>query len=140
MLICEDDASHRSALQFLCIRRGYEIFRSPIRGPPALQHGPLPLVFRHDSRFTKLNKEDTAMRTVRWFGLIVLVLLLVVQIAGCASLKLSSKKLCEAGGGTYSGKSCTPGKTMKAVEMCQQAGGIYNESEDTCEVGSDRSR
>jgi hypothetical protein len=80
------------------------------------------------------------IRMMRRFGLLVLVCLLVVQVAGCASMKLSSKKLCESGGGVYSGGACNPGKAMKASEMCMAAGGDYIAGEDYCEIGGNRSR
>lgn len=81
------------------------------------------------------------MRMTRLFGMLGLVSLLAVQIAGCASTtKLTSKQLCEASGGTYTAKSCTPGKTMKAEQMCFAAGGTYDFGSDTCEMGGERSK
>lgn len=74
------------------------------------------------------------MRMTRWFGMTALVCLLAVQLAACASMKLSSKSLCESAGGTYANKVCTPGKTMKAEEMCQFHAGTYNYGEDTCSL------
>ncbi len=74
------------------------------------------------------------MRMTRLFGMMALVSLLVVQLAGCAGTKMTSKQLCESTGGTYSGGACNPGKAMKASEMCMAAGGVYAAGEDTCEL------
>ena len=74
------------------------------------------------------------MRMTRLFGVMALVSLLVVQVAGCASTKVTMKRWCESAGGTYAAGTCTPGKTMKAEDMCFNAGGNYNAGEDTCEV------
>ncbi len=74
------------------------------------------------------------MRMTKLFGMMALVCLLAVQIAGCASSKMTSKRLCESTGGTYSGGACNPGKAMKAEEMCMEAGGVYRAGEDTCEL------
>jgi hypothetical protein len=74
------------------------------------------------------------MRMTRLFGMMALACLLAVQLAGCATMKMTSRRLCESGGGTYANKTCTPGKTMKAEEMCQSQAGSYNPSDDTCEL------
>jgi hypothetical protein len=71
----------------------------------------------------------------RLFGMTALVCLLAVQVAGCASTKLTSKQLCESSGGIYSGGACNPGKAMKAQEMCIAAGGEYSAGEDVCHMG-----
>jgi len=80
------------------------------------------------------------MRMTRKLSMIALVCLLAVQVAGCASTKMTSKRLCESTGGVYSGGACNPGKAMKAQEMCMAAGGNYIAGEDSCEVGSERSK
>ncbi len=68
-------------------------------------------------------------------GVMALVCLLAVQLAGCAAgTKITSKRLCEGAGGTYAAGVCKPGKEMKAVEMCQFHGGNYNYGDDTCEL------
>jgi hypothetical protein len=80
------------------------------------------------------------MRIRRLFGMTALACLLAVQIAGCAGTKISSRNLCAAAGGVYSGGACNPGKTMKAVEMCQSQAGNYDYGTDTCELPSDRTK
>ncbi len=75
------------------------------------------------------------MRMTRLFGMMALVCLLAVQIAGCAGAKMTSKQLCESTGGIYSGGACNPGKAMKAEEMCIAAGGEYSAGEDICHMG-----
>jgi hypothetical protein len=79
------------------------------------------------------------MRISRLFGMTALLALLVLQIAGCGT-KISSRNLCAAAGGVYSGGACNPGKAMKAIEMCQSQGGNYNHGDDTCELPSDRTK
>ncbi len=75
------------------------------------------------------------MRIPRLFGMMALVGLLAVQIAGCAGTKMTSKQFCESTGGVYSGGACNPGKSMKAQEMCIAAGGEYSAGEDICHMG-----
>jgi hypothetical protein len=74
------------------------------------------------------------MRISRLFGMTALLALLVLQIAGCGT-KISSRNLCAAAGGVYSGGACNPGKAMKAQEMCIAAGGEYSAGEDVCHMG-----
>jgi hypothetical protein len=75
------------------------------------------------------------MKMTRLLGMMALVCLLAFQLAGCATMKMSSKQLCESSGGMYSGGACNPGKSMKADQMCMAAGGVYRAGEDTCEMG-----
>ena len=74
------------------------------------------------------------MGLTRLFGMMGLVSVLAVQIVGCASTKVTMKRWCESAGGTYAAGTCTPGKAMKAQDMCFAAGGNFNAGEDTCEV------
>ena len=68
-------------------------------------------------------------------GRIVLVSMLVLPLAACASSgKISSKTLCESAGGTYSGKTCNPKDTKSAEQMCQAHGGVYLTGEDFCDI------
>lgn len=65
-----------------------------------------------------------------------LVVLLIVPLAGCASpsgMKMSSKKVCESAGGTYSGLTCYPNVPKGAEQMCLANGGMYLTSEDYCD-------
>jgi len=49
--------------------------------------------------------------------------------------KLSTKKLCEAAGGTYTGKTCNPAsKSTSAEAICEAHGGIYMTGEDYCDI------
>ena len=67
---------------------------------------------------------------------IALVVLLIVPLAGCASpsgMKMSSKKVCESAGGTYSGLTCYPNIPKGAEQMCLAHGGMYLASEDYCD-------
>ena len=74
--------------------------------------------------------------TARLLGRMALVSMLVLPLAACSSTpttkKISSKALCEGGGGTYSGKTCTPGTSKTAEQMCQAHGGVYILGEDHC--------
>jgi hypothetical protein len=72
------------------------------------------------------------MRTTGLIGMMAVVCLLAVHVGGCAGTKMTSKRLCESTGGTYSAGACNPGKAMKGEELCAQAGGIYSPDEDTC--------
>jgi hypothetical protein len=65
---------------------------------------------------------------------IALVVLLIAPLAGCASgMKMSSKKVCESAGGTYSGLTCYPNVPKGAEQMCLANGGMYLTSEDYCD-------
>jgi len=67
-------------------------------------------------------------------GATVLVGLL---LGACASsVKLSSAKMCNAAGGTYTANVCNSGAPNQrtAVQMCQTHGGIYDSVLDMCEI------
>jgi hypothetical protein len=65
---------------------------------------------------------------------IALVVLSIAPLAGCASgMKMSSKKVCESAGGTYSGLTCYPNVPKGAEQMCLANGGMYLTSEDYCD-------
>jgi hypothetical protein len=67
---------------------------------------------------------------------IALVVLLIAPLAGCTSpsgMKMSSKKVCESAGGTYSGLTCYPNVPKGAEQMCLAHGGMYLTSEDYCD-------
>lgn len=69
------------------------------------------------------------------FGRIAVVSMLVLPLAACASSgKISSKKLCEASGGSYAGRTCNPKDTKTAEQMCQAHGGVYLTGEDFCDI------
>jgi hypothetical protein len=66
---------------------------------------------------------------------IALLALLVVPLAGCASgMKMSSRRVCESAGGTYSGLTCYPNVPKGAEQMCLANGGVYLTSEDYCDI------
>jgi hypothetical protein len=48
-------------------------------------------------------------------------------------MKMSSKKVCESAGGTYSGLTCYPNVPKGAEQMCLANGGMYLTSEDYCD-------
>ena len=65
------------------------------------------------------------------------VALLALPLAACSSAaRLSSRKMCEATGGTYSGNTCNPGtpNQKNATQMCQAHGGVYISALDMCEI------
>jgi hypothetical protein len=71
------------------------------------------------------------LATVMFAGLVTL------PLAGCAqNVRLSSQKMCEAAGGTYSSTVCNPGAPNQrtAAQMCRVHGGEYLADLDTCEV------
>ena len=76
------------------------------------------------------------MKTTRLLGVTAIMSMLVLPLVGCSgSLKISSRRLCESAGGTYSGIYCNPGSSSKkASEMCEANGGLYLEGEDTCRL------
>ena len=74
------------------------------------------------------------MRTATMLGRMALVVMLALPLAACASGKMSSQKLCENAGGKYVGKTCNPGTSKTAVQMCQAHGGVYLEGEDVCDI------
>ena len=65
-----------------------------------------------------------------------LLILLTVPLAGCASgiVKMSSRRVCESAGGTYSGLTCYPNVPKGAEQMCLANGGVYLTSEDYCDI------
>jgi hypothetical protein len=82
------------------------------------------------------RREGMPMRLTRLCGMMGLVSLLVLQLAGCASsMKITSQKLCQGAGGTYANGLCTPGtKSVKALEQCEANGGLYLAGEDACQL------
>lgn len=73
-------------------------------------------------------------------GIAMLVGLAALPLGGCSSssVQLSSKRMCEAVGGTYAGTTCNPGATNQrtAKQMCDAHGGTYMADLDVCEMGS----
>jgi hypothetical protein len=64
-----------------------------------------------------------------------LLILLIVPFGGCASgMKMSSRRVCESAGGTYSGLTCYPNVPKGAEQMCLANGGVYLTSEDYCNI------
>ena len=64
-----------------------------------------------------------------------LLILLIVPLAGCASgMRMSSRRVCESAGGTYSGLTCYPNVPKGAEQMCLANGGVYLTSEDYCDI------
>jgi len=66
-----------------------------------------------------------------------MVALLVLPLAACSSsMRIKSARLCQAGGGTYSGNTCNPGtaNAKSATQMCQAHGGVYISDLDMCEM------
>ena len=77
------------------------------------------------------------MATSRLYGRIMVVSMLLLPLVACSgatSMKMSTKKLCESSGGTYSGKTCNPGSAKNAEAICQAHGGLYLAGEDTCDI------
>ncbi len=70
-------------------------------------------------------------------GILMLVGLATLPLTGCASsVQLSSKRMCEAVGGTYAGTTCTQGAPNQrtAKQMCDAHGGTDMAALDVCEV------
>jgi hypothetical protein len=66
---------------------------------------------------------------------IALLVLLLVPFSGCApGMKMSSRRVCESAGGTYSGLTCYPNVPKGAEQMCLANGGAYLTSEDYCDI------
>ncbi len=77
------------------------------------------------------------MRIGKTLATVTLATLVALLLAGCAGkVRLSSQKMCEATGGTYSNKMCNPGTSnpRSAAQMCQAHGGWYQADLDTCEI------
>ena len=59
-------------------------------------------------------------------------------LAGCSSssVQLSSRQMCEATGGTYTGTTCNSGAPNQrtARQMCEANGGTYVPALDSCQV------
>ena len=47
---------------------------------------------------------------------------------------MSSRRVCESAGGTYSGLTCYPNVPKGAEQMCLANGGVYLTSEDYCDI------
>jgi len=79
------------------------------------------------------------MRRGRGVTILALAGLAALSTAGCSgsSVQLSSKRMCEAAGGTYVGTTCNPGSPnpRTAQQMCAAHGGTYVADLDSCEVG-----
>ena len=75
----------------------------------------------------------------RGVTIVVLAGLAALPAAGCSgtSVQLSSKRMCEATGGTYAGTTCNPGTASPrtAKQMCDAHGGTYVADLDVCQVG-----
>ena len=70
-----------------------------------------------------------------WSGRIAVLALLALPLAACSSsMKISSRELCEASGGTYSNLTCNPGSSRSAQAICQAHGGLYLSGEDNCDI------
>ena len=78
------------------------------------------------------------MALVRGLGILALVGLATLPL-GCSgtSVQLSSKRMCEAAGGTYAGTTCNPGTAnpRTAQQMCEAHGGTYLADLDVCQMG-----
>jgi hypothetical protein len=74
----------------------------------------------------------------RSLRILVLAGLTTLPLAGCSSsaIFLSSKRMCEATGGTYVGTTCNPaGATPRsAKQMCDAHGGTYVKDLDACRM------
>lgn len=67
--------------------------------------------------------------------------LVALPLASCATsqppkrVRLSSQKMCEAAGGTYTNNTCHQGTQPRtAGEMCRAHGGYYQAALDWCEL------
>jgi hypothetical protein len=69
---------------------------------------------------------------------VALVLGLSLSLGACGTkVRLSSKLMCEAHGGTYSAQQqhCSyTQKTLSARAVCEQQGGMYLPAEQYCEL------
>lgn len=78
------------------------------------------------------------MRNLRGLVGIALIVGLSLALVACGGkLRLSSKRMCEAHGGTYSAQQqhCTyTQKTLSAKTICEQQGGYYLPAEQYCEI------
>jgi hypothetical protein len=74
----------------------------------------------------------------RSLRILVLAGLATLPLAGCSSsaIFLSSKRMCEATGGTYVGTTCNPAGTTPrtAKQMCDTHGGTYVKDLDACRM------
>ena len=68
----------------------------------------------------------------------MLAWLAALLLAGCStpSVYLSSKRMCEATGGTYTGSTCNPASSTprSAKQMCDAHGGTYLKDLDACRM------
>lgn len=78
------------------------------------------------------------MRNARVLAGVALMVGLSLSLGACSGkLRLSSKRMCEAHGGTYSAQQqhCTyTQKTLSAKAVCEQQGGYYLPAEQYCEI------
>jgi hypothetical protein len=78
----------------------------------------------------------------RVLAILLLTGFVTLPLTGCSStsVQLSSKRMCEAAGGTYAGTTCNPGATNQrtAKQMCDAHGGTYMASLDVCEMAGNR--
>lgn len=70
-----------------------------------------------------------------WLPRVAVLMLLAVVLPACSSrLALSSRRACEAAGGTYSGLTCYPNIRAGAEAMCMANGGVFLAGEDYCDI------
>ena len=70
-----------------------------------------------------------------WLPRIAALMLLAVILPACsARLTLSSRRACEAAGGTYSSLTCYPNIPAGAEAMCMANGGVFLAGEDYCDI------
>ena len=66
--------------------------------------------------------------------------LAILPLVACSAptVRLSSKRMCEAAGGTYQGTQCAmgTGAPRAARQVCEVQGGIYMTDIDACELES----
>jgi hypothetical protein len=68
---------------------------------------------------------------------VVLASAFALTLEGCAgSATVTSALLCENTGGKYVNRTCTPGTSRRAEDMCAGFGGTYSAKEDECTIPS----
>jgi hypothetical protein len=76
-------------------------------------------------------------RRARPLSLAALALSALALSACAGTVKVSSRAICEAAGGSYADGTCSnfgPG-ARRAEQMCEAQGGVYLLGEDVCAMG-----
>jgi hypothetical protein len=82
-------------------------------------------------------RSGQARATMRWRRELTLVSIAVGLAGGAAGCAFDSARICQAGGGTYTGGTCirwSPGQ-QAAQDACESHGGVYLGDQGRCEFG-----